>query len=103
MLTSPPVANLSSKQATTEPSSCAIQYKMLLNRVMFPPINAPKVTAGFTCPPEMFAPTETATKRANACANAAATSPDGVVDPLSVSLSAKTITTNHQSLPITIK
>ena len=33
---------------------------------MWPPIKAPNVTAGLTCPPEMLAPTETATKRANA-------------------------------------
>jgi hypothetical protein len=38
----------------------------------------------------MLAPTETATKSANACANAAATSPAGVVEALSVNLSAKT-------------
>lgn len=62
---------------------------MALNNVMFPPMNAPKVTAGFTCPPEMLAPTETATKRANACDNAAATSPEGVVAPFSVSLPTK--------------
>lgn len=54
-----------------------------------PPMNAPKVTAGFTCPPDMFAPTETATKSANAWASEAATRPDGVVEPLSVSLSVK--------------
>ena len=33
---------------------------------MWPPIKAPNVTAGLTCPPEMLAPTETAPKRANA-------------------------------------
>lgn len=64
--TNPPVENLRSKQATTDPSNWAIQYKILLTNVMWPPTKAPKVTAGFTCPPEMLAPTETATKRANA-------------------------------------
>lgn len=53
---------------------------------MFPPMKAPNVTAGLTWPPEMLAPTETATNSANACANAAATRPAGVLDPLSVSL-----------------
>lgn len=56
---------------------------------MWPPTKAPKVTAGFTCPPEMLAPTETATNRAKAWATDAATRPAGVVEPLSVSLSAK--------------
>ena len=88
-LTNPPVANLRRKQAATDPSNCAIQYKIALNSVMFPPRNAPNVTAGFTWPPEMLAPTDTATKSANACTNAAATSPEGVDAPPSVSLSAK--------------
>lgn len=61
---------------------------MALNSVMLPPRNAPNVTAGFTWPPEMFAPTETATNNANACDNDAAIRPDGVADPLSVSLPA---------------
>lgn len=87
-LTNPPVENLRSKQATTDPSNCAIQYRIPLSKVMFPPTKAPNVTAGFTCPPEMFAPTETATKSAKACANAAATRPAGVDDPSLVSLSA---------------
>nr|AFK44239.1 unknown [Medicago truncatula] len=54
--------------------------------VMCPPMNAPKVTAGLTCPPEMLAPTETATKSANACDSDAATNPAGVAAPLFVSL-----------------
>lgn len=66
LLTNPPVENLRSRQATTEPSNWAIQYKILLKRVMWPPTKAPKVTAGLTWPPEMFAPTETATKSAKA-------------------------------------
>lgn len=33
-LTSPPVANLRSKHAITDPSNWAIQYMMLLNNVM---------------------------------------------------------------------
>jgi len=57
--------------------------------VMCPPMNAPKVTAGLTCPPEMLAPTETATKSANACDSDAATNPAGVAAPLFVSLSIK--------------
>lgn len=65
-LTSPPVENLRSKQATTEPINWAIQYKMLLNNVICPPTRAPKVTAGLTWPPEMLALTATATKSANA-------------------------------------
>lgn len=55
-------------------------------RVIFPPTKAPKVTAGLTWPPEMLAPTATATKRAKAWAIEAATRPAGVVAPLSVSL-----------------
>lgn len=58
-------------------------------RVMWPPMKAPNVTAGLTWPPEMLAPTETATKRANAWDSDAATTPAGVAEPLSVSLSAK--------------
>lgn len=45
------------------------------------------MTAGLTCPPEMLAPTETATNRAKACAIAAATRPAGVAEPSLVSLS----------------
>jgi hypothetical protein len=53
---------------------------------MLPPMKAPKVTAGLTWPPEMLAEMDTATKRPKACARAAATSPDGVVEPSWVSL-----------------
>ena len=53
---------------------------------MLPPMKAPKVTAGLTWPPEMLAPTETATKRAKAWAIAAAMSPAGVLEAPSVSL-----------------
>lgn len=53
---------------------------------MLPPTKAPKVTAGLTCPPEMLAPTATATKSAKAWAMAAETRPAGVLAPLSVSL-----------------
>lgn len=56
---------------------------------MWPPTKAPNVTAGFTWPPDMLAPTEIATKSAKACAREAAMRPAGVVDPLSVSLPAK--------------
>lgn len=52
-------------------------------------MKAPKVTAGFTWPPEMLAPTDTATNRANACAREAAIKPAGVVAPLSVNLSVQ--------------
>lgn len=58
---------------------------------MLPPRKAPNVTAGFTWPPEMFAPTETATNSANPCANAAAISPEGVDDPSFVNLPAEQI------------
>lgn len=54
---------------------------------MLPPRNAPNVTAGFTWPPEMLAPTETATNNASACDKAAAMRPAGVVEPAFVSLS----------------
>ncbi|RWW34864.1 hypothetical protein GW17_00000338 [Ensete ventricosum] len=94
-ITRPPVANLRSRQATTEPSSCAIQYKMPRSSVMLPPRKAPKVTAGLTWPPEMLAPTATATKRPNPWAKDAATTPAGVAEPSSVSLSAKTIHPRH--------
>lgn len=53
---------------------------------MLPPTKAPKVTAGLTWPPEMLAPTETATKRAKAWAMEAEMRPAGVVAPPSVSL-----------------
>uniref|UniRef100_A0A2P2J5B9 Tonoplast intrinsic protein n=1 Tax=Rhizophora mucronata TaxID=61149 RepID=A0A2P2J5B9_RHIMU len=55
-------------------------------KVMFPPMKAPNVTAGLTWPPEMLAPTETATKRPKAWAIDAEIRPAGVVEPLSVSL-----------------
>nr|GLL40210.1 unknown [Ipomoea trifida] len=48
---------------------------------MCPPMKAPNVTAGFTWPPEMLAPTETATKSAIAWDSAAAISPEGVEAP----------------------
>jgi len=44
---------------------------------MLPPIANPNVTAGFKCPPEMLAATDTPTNSANACATATATSPVG--------------------------
>lgn len=69
-LTIPLVADLRRMQATTEPNSWAIQYSMARSRVMCPQTKAPSVTAGLTWPPEMLAPTETATKSANACAKA---------------------------------
>lgn len=53
---------------------------------MLPPMKAPKVTAGLTWPPEMLAPTETATKSAKACAMAAEIKPAGVLAPSPVSL-----------------
>ncbi|KAJ0623551.1 hypothetical protein HanIR_Chr01g0033411 [Helianthus annuus] len=53
---------------------------------MLPPTNAPKVTAGLTCPPEIFAPTDTATNNPKAWASAAATSPAGLFAAPSVSL-----------------
>lgn len=46
----------------------------------------PNVTAGFTWPPEMFAPTETATNKAKAWDREAATRPDGVAGASYVSL-----------------
>lgn len=95
LVTIPPVEKLRRMQATTEPSNCAIQYKMLLNKVMFPPTKAPNVTAGFTWPPDMFAPTETATKSANAWDNDATMRPAGVAGPLLVSLSATTQIANN--------
>ena len=53
---------------------------------MWPPRKAPKVTAGLTCPPEMLAPTATATISPNACDNDAAITPDDGVIPLSFNL-----------------
>lgn len=88
-ITNPPVANLRSRQATTDPRHWPIQYMKLLARVMWPPTKAPNVTAGLTWPPEMFAPTETATNSPKAWARDACTRPAGVDDPLSVSLSAE--------------
>lgn len=45
----------------TDPDNWAIQYKTLLTKLICPPMKAPNVTAGFTCPPEILAPTDTAT------------------------------------------
>jgi len=53
--------------------------------LMWPPTANPKVTAGFKWPPETLAAIETPTNRANACANAMATSPAGSKAPSSVS------------------
>lgn len=72
-----------------EPSNWPIQYTTALINVMLPPTKAPNVTAGLTCPPEMFAPTETATNSAKAWDNAAAIRPDGVVPAPCVSLPVK--------------
>lgn len=72
----------------------------LLARVMCPPTKAPNVTAGLTCPPEMFAPTETATNSAKAWASDACTRPAGVADPSLVSLSAKKPTINDWSFHV---
>ena len=45
--------------------------------VIWPPRAKPKVTAGLTWPPEMLAPTATATKRAKPWQTATATKPAG--------------------------
>lgn len=45
--------------------------------VIWPPIANPKVTAGFTWPPEILAAIDTATKSANAWQTATATRPGG--------------------------
>ena len=54
--------------------------------VILPPIAKPKVTAGFKCPPEMFAAIDTPTKSASAWAIAIATSPAGSSAASDVSL-----------------
>lgn len=59
---------------------------MARRRVILPPTKAPKVTAGLRWPPEMLKATETATKRANACAKATAIRAAGVAGASSVSL-----------------
>lgn len=61
--------------------------------MIWPPTANPKVTAGLTWPPEMLAPIETATKRANAWATAIATSPGASRAAFDVSLSVQTTTT----------
>lgn len=81
----PPVANPRRAQAAVDPSNCAMMYKIPRNKVIFPPTKAPKVTAGLTWPPEMLAPTETATNNPKACAMEAEIRPAGVATP-SVSL-----------------
>lgn len=53
-------------------------------------MKTPNVTAGLTCPPEILALTETATRYAKARAKASETSPAGVDEPLLVSLSDQT-------------
>lgn len=62
---------------------------MPVRTVIWPPRANPKVTAGFTWPPEMLAAMETATKRANAWHIAMATSPAGSRAASDVTLSTK--------------
>lgn len=50
---------------------------MPVRMVIWPPRANPKVTAGLTWPPEMLAPTETATNRAKPWHIAMATRPAG--------------------------
>ena len=57
--------------------------------VIWPPRASPNVTAGLTWPPEMLAPTATATKRAKPWQMATATSPAGSRAALDVNLSVK--------------
>lgn len=59
---------------------------MPVRMVIWPPRAKPKVTAGFTCPPEMLAPTATATNNANPWQTAIATNPDGSRAASAVSL-----------------
>ena len=61
---------------------------------MWPPRANPKVTAGLTWPPEMLAPTETATKRAKPWQIATATNPVGSRAASDVNLAAKRIITS---------
>lgn len=60
---------------------------MLVRSVIWPPSANPKVTAGLTWPPEMLAPTETATNRAKPWQIAMATSPAGSTAAFDVNLS----------------
>lgn len=62
---------------------------MPVRMVIWPPRANPKVTAGLTWPPEMLAPTATATNRANPWQIAMATSPDGSSAASAVILSVK--------------
>lgn len=62
---------------------------MPVRMVIWPPSAKPKVTAGFTWPPEMFAPMATATKRAKAWAIATATSPAGSSSEVPVNLATR--------------
>lgn len=55
---------------------------------MWPPRAKPKVTAGLTWPPEMLAPTETATNRAKPWQIATATNPAGSRAASDVNLAA---------------
>lgn len=83
-----PVTSLMRKAPTIAPSNCAIQYKMPASMVICPPRANPKVTAGLTCPPEMLAAIDTATKRANPWQIATATRPEGSRAESDVNLSA---------------
>lgn len=60
-----------------------------MRMVIWPPRANPKVTAGLTWPPEMLAPTETATKRAKPWHTAMATNPDGSSAASAVNLPVK--------------
>ena len=74
---------------------------MPVRTVIWPPSANPKVTAGLTWPPEMLAPTETATNRAKPWQIAMATSPSGSSAALDVNLSVKTKT--KKDLRINVK
>lgn len=62
---------------------------MVVIRLIWSPRRRPNVTAGLTWPPEMLAPTETATNRANPWQTATATSPAGSKAAEDVILSAE--------------
>lgn len=68
--------------------------------VIWPPRANPNVTAGFTWPPEMLAPTETATKRAKPWQMAMATSPAGSRAASDVNLSVKMEKTSELNIYI---
>src|SRR5437867_2279622 len=60
----------SARAPPTPPNSCAIQYTIARRTESCRPTNAPSVTAGLKCPPEMWAKADAMTPIASPCSRA---------------------------------